>query len=94
MSGGVPKKFVVVGKMIDSQFDTMSFRMVDETICPSSTNIAELDEIFSNVTANVPPLVVILSPSPTDQEFNSSLVDRPRRLYYTGGNHRKNEHKE
>ena len=73
MSGGVPKKFVVVGKMIDSQFETMSFRMVDETICPSSTNIAELEEIFSTVTANVPSLEVILSSSPTDHEFRQLL---------------------
>ena len=73
MSGGVPKKFVVVGKMIDSQFDTMSFRMVDETICSSSTKIAELEEIFFTVTANVPSLVVILSPSPTDHEFRQLL---------------------
>ena len=58
---------------MDSQFDTMSFRIVDETICPSSTNIAELEEIFSTVTANVPSLVVILSSSPTDQEFRQVL---------------------
>ena len=58
---------------MDSQFDTMSFRTVDETICPSSTKIAALVEIFSTVTAKTPSLVVMLSVSSTDQVFRQLL---------------------
>ena len=61
------------GNIIDSQFDTMSFKMVDETICSSSTKIAALEEIFSTVTENVPSLVVMLSASSTDQVFRQLL---------------------
>ena len=63
--------------MFDSQFDTMSLRIVDETICSSSTKIAALAEIFSTVTENVPSLVVMLSESSTDQVFRQLLCCPP-----------------
>ena len=61
--------------MIDSQVDAISFIVVEETIWPSSTKIAELDDTLSTVAAIVPSLVEILSESPTSRNPDNSLAE-------------------
>ena len=50
--------------MVDSQVEAMSLRVVEEMICPSSTSMAELADIFCTVTATVPLAVEMFPVSP------------------------------
>ena len=61
--------------MIDSHVAVMSFSVVDEITCPSSTNMAALAEIFLTVAEIVPSEVVMLSVSSTDQASSQFLAE-------------------
>ena len=64
-----------MGYIIDSHVDAMSLNIIDETIFPSSTKIAEFADIFITVAEIVPPAVVILSLSPTFHEFSQLRIE-------------------
>ena len=53
-----------MGKIVDSNVDAISFRVVAERICPFSTNIAEFDDIFCTVASILPLEVGTVSVSP------------------------------
>lgn len=63
--------------MVVSQVETISFRVVDETILPFSTKIAEFAEILCTVAVIVPPEVDILSLSPILHAFSQLLMELP-----------------
>ena len=60
--------------MVDSHVEVISFRVVEEITTPSSTNIAELVEIFLTVALTDPLEVENESVSSTDHAFSQDLL--------------------
>ena len=63
-----------MGKIVDSQVEAISFRVVEGITWPSSTIIAELLEIFCTVAEMDPPAVATSLVSPTLHALSQFLV--------------------
>ena len=65
---------VSVGKIVDSQVEVISLRVVEEITTPSSTNIAEFVDIFLTVAETWPLDVEKVSVSSTAQAFSQGVL--------------------